>query len=73
MKQVIYLAVMFWIIIISFPQSLSFADDAKRMEGVGNRLSTEIFLADLLNYAYLNNPSIIASTSSRVLKGGFIL
>ncbi len=61
MKQVIYLTAMFWIIIISFPQGISFADDVKRMEGVENRLSTEISLSDLLNYAYLNNPSIIAS------------
>lgn len=67
MKQVIYLTAMFWIIIISLPQGISFADDAKRMEGVGNRLSTEIFLADLLNYAYLNNPSITASKQDWII------
>ncbi len=67
MKQVIYLTAMFWIIIISLPQGISFADDAKRMGGVGNRLSTEIFLADLLNYAYLNNPSITASKQDWII------
>ncbi|MBW2592760.1 MAG: TolC family protein [Deltaproteobacteria bacterium] len=61
MKQTIYLTTLFWVVLLSFPMGLSFADDVKKMEDIENRLSTDVFLSDLLNYAYLKNPSIIAS------------
>ncbi|MEN8212155.1 MAG: hypothetical protein ABFR31_10585, partial [Thermodesulfobacteriota bacterium] len=56
-----YFAVMFWIVFVSLSPGLSLGDDLTRMEAIENRLSTKISLPDLLNYAYLNNPSITAS------------
>jgi len=61
MKQIFYSAAIFWIVFILLSPGLSIADNEIELEGIENRLSTEISLSDLLNYAYVNNPSIIAS------------
>lgn len=61
MKQIICLTALFLIVLISFPGGPVFADDVKRIEDIENRLSTDVVLSDLLNYAYQNNPTITAS------------
>jgi len=64
MKQIIFLAALFWILFVSFPMGLSFADDVKSLEDIENRLSKKLVLSDLLEYAYLSNPSITSSKES---------
>jgi len=64
MKQIIYSATLFWIVLLSFYIVPSFAEDVKRIEDIESRLSKQLFLSDLLNYALLTNPSITSSKES---------
>ena len=64
MKQIIFLAALFWTLVLSFPMGLSFAEDVKKLEDIENRLSKELLLSDLLRYAYISNPSIKSSKES---------
>lgn len=64
MKQIIFKAALSWIFFICFTVGLSFADDVKRLEDIEKNFSKELFLSDLLRYAYLSNPSITASRES---------
>lgn len=64
MKQITYSAILFWIVLLSFSMTLSFAGEVKGMEDIENRLSKKLFLSDLLNYALLTNPSITSSKES---------
>ncbi len=64
MKQTIFLATLFWTLFSSFSMGPAFADDAKSLEEIENRLSEELVLSDLLKYAYLSNPSITSSKES---------
>ncbi|WP_457552404.1 TolC family protein, partial [Desulfobacula sp.] len=64
MKQIIYSSALFLIVFLSFPMALSFAEGAKRIEDIESRLSKQLFLPDLLTYAYATNPSITSSKES---------
>jgi len=64
MKHIIYSSALFLMIFLSFPMTLSFAEDAKKIEDIANRFSEKLFLSDLLAYAYVTNPSIASSKES---------
>jgi len=64
MKQIILTATLLCMVFVTVFANISFAGEKSSLKGIESRLSKKILLPDLLNYAYLSNPSITASKES---------